>query len=167
MKQYAKILSLCELKKYRDSLGRIVCTSGGFDPIHPGHVTTLVESKQYGDTLIVIVNGNEFLINKKGYAFMDLKARCTIVSCIKGVDYVVPYETQNDFSVSRALMEIRPNIFTKGGDRFNKETIPEWDICIKLGIEVLVGVGREPNWSSSYLLEKWSQDTNRLESRSC
>src|SRR5687768_7983963 len=60
---YARILSLDEFERLRarDDLGTIVCTSGGFDPIHPGHVTCIVESKQFGDTLVVVVNGDGFL----------------------------------------------------------------------------------------------------------
>ena len=89
---YGKIISFEEFDKIRDSLGTIVCSSGGYDPIHPGHATNLIESKRYGDTLVVIVNGDAFLRDKKGKPFMDLKTRCQIVSCIRGVDYVIPFE---------------------------------------------------------------------------
>ena len=60
MKDYAKIISFDEFDEIRDSLGKIVCTSGGYDPIHPGHATCIIESKKYGDTLVVVVNGRCF-----------------------------------------------------------------------------------------------------------
>ena len=77
---YAKIVTLEEFSKIRKTidLGRIVATSGGFDPIHPGHASCLIESKKLGDTLVVIVNGDGFLRNKKGKAFQDLETRCLL-----------------------------------------------------------------------------------------
>lgn len=66
MEKYAPILSFEEFDKIRSGLGKIVCTSGGFDPLHPGHASCIVDSKQYGDTLVVIVNGDSFLKKEKG-----------------------------------------------------------------------------------------------------
>jgi len=157
MNDYAKILSFEEFDFIRDSLGRIVCTSGGFDPIHPGHATCIVESKKYGDTLVVVVNGDGFLTLKKGRPFMNLRTRCMIVSCIRGVDYVIPYETPLDQTVCGALQRIRPHVFTKGGDRVDHSNIPEWQVCQDLGIEVVPQVGLQKNWSSSDLLRKWGE----------
>ena len=86
---YAPVLTLDDFKRLRDDpangMGRIVATSGGFDPIHPGHVTCIVESKALGDTLVVIVNGDAFLRDKKGKAFQDVETRAAIVSAIRGV----------------------------------------------------------------------------------
>ena len=93
----AKIISLKQFAKLRPRLkGKIVMTGGGFDPIHPGHVSLILESKKYGDVLVVIVNGDWFLKNKKGKAFQDLRTRSLIVSGLRGVDYVVPFEIKND-----------------------------------------------------------------------
>jgi cytidyltransferase-like protein len=78
-------------------------TGGGFDPIHPGHVSLILESKQYGDVLVVIVNGDNFLKTKKGKPFQDLKTRSLIVSGLRGVDYVVPFEIKNDMTVTKAI----------------------------------------------------------------
>ena len=64
--KYAEIVSFETFDTLRDSLGRIVCTSGGFDPLHPGHASCLIESKGYGDTLVVVVNGDAFLKGQKG-----------------------------------------------------------------------------------------------------
>src|SRR5215469_11016113 len=119
--KYAPILTLEQFSELRDDpsieMGVVVATSGGFDPIHPGHVSCIVESKQYGDTLVVIVNGDDFLANKKGKPFQDLATRAAIVSGIRGVDYVVTFEIKDDPTVAVALRAVRPAIFTKGGDR--------------------------------------------------
>ena len=151
----APIISFEEFNKLRPGLGKIVATSGGFDPIHPGHISCIASSKQYGDTLVVIVNGDAFLTAKKGKPFQNLKTRCEIVSGIINVDYVVPFEIKNDQTVSRALEALRPDVFTKGGDRIDESTIPEWAICKKLGIKIITGVGEDKIWSSSQFLNDW------------
>jgi cytidyltransferase-like protein len=153
----AHIVSFEEFNAIRSNLGKIVCTSGGFDPIHPGHISCIHESKKFGDTLVVIVNGDSFLKNKKGRPFMDLKTRSTIVSYIRGVDYVIPFEIKNDQTVSRALEQIKPHIFTKGGDRINAKTIPEWTTCEKNNIEIISGIGFNKEWSSSDFLREWGE----------
>ena len=96
----------------------VACTSGGYDPIHPGHISCILDSwvnsmdlKGDHDILTVIVNGDAFLRNKKGESFMDLKTRCQIVSAISGVDYVVPFEIENDQTVCKALEIIKPKYF--------------------------------------------------------
>ncbi len=153
----AKIISFEEFDKIRDSLGKIVCTSGGYDPIHPGHASCIYESKKYGDTVVVIVNGDNFLKKKKGKPFMDLRTRCHIVSHIRGADYVIPFEIENDQTVCVALEKIKPHVFTKGGDRVDEKTIPEWDVCKANGIEVISGVGLKKDWSSSDFLREWTE----------
>ena len=140
-----KIISLEEFAKLRPALGKVVATSGGFDPLHPGHISCILESKQYGDTLAVIVNGDAFLRAKKGKPFQDLRTRCSVVSAIRGVDFVIPFEIENDPTVSRALEIIKPNVFAKGGDRVGKETIPEWEVCEKHNIEIVTEVGLKKN----------------------
>jgi len=157
MSDYAKIVSFEEFDQIRDSLGRIVCTSGGFDPIHPGHATCIVESQKYGDTLVVVVNGDNFLTTKRGKPFMDLITRCQIVSCIRNVDYVIPFEIENDQTVCEALRRVRPHVFTKGGDRTDYTNIPEWQVCQELGIEIVPQVGRPKAWNSSDFLKEWGQ----------
>lgn len=137
--------------------GRIVVTSGGFDPIHPGHISLLQESGKYGDVVVAVINGDAFLRAKKGRPFQDIQTRCLIVSAIRGVDYVVPFELEGDLTVNEALRRLRPAVFTKGGDRVDAESIPEWDICKELGIEIVTGVGAGKQWSSSWFLEAWSQ----------
>ena len=157
MEKYAQILSFEEFDLIHDSLGKIVCTSGGFDPLHPGHATCIVESKQYGDTLVVVVNGDGFLRRKKGKAFMDLQTRCNLVACLRGVDYVIPFEIEDDPTVTQALRRIRPHVFTKGGDRVDNTNIPEWQVCQELGIELVSQVGKPKLWSSSDFLKDWGE----------
>ena len=125
---YAEIVSFDQFDKLRDQLGKIVCTSGGFDPLHPGHTSCIIESKQFGDTLVVIVNGDDFLQNKKGKPFMNLAIRCQIISCLRYVDYVIPFEIKNDATVCEALKRVRPHVFTKGGDRTDLSNIPPYPI---------------------------------------
>jgi D-beta-D-heptose 7-phosphate kinase/D-beta-D-heptose 1-phosphate adenosyltransferase len=159
--KYAPILTLEEFSRLRDEtdLGVVVATSGGFDPIHPGHVSCIVESKQYGDTLVVIVNGDDFLTNKKGKPFQDIDTRCAIVSSIRGVDYVVKFEIRDDPTVAVALRAVRPKYFTKGGDRVAGQTLPqsEESACRDLDILIIDGVGRNKAWSSSNFLQDWGE----------
>jgi len=130
----------------------IYMTSGGFDPMHIGHVRCIKETSSKAlnadihpwnmkGIVVVVVNADSFLIRKKGYAFMPLKERMEIVDAIEGVDFVVPWETDGDQTVIGALETLRPSFFTKGGDRFDASTIPEWDICQKIGCKIITGVG--------------------------
>lgn len=158
---YAPIVTLEQFATIRDEqdLGRVICTSGGYDPIHPGHITCIVESQALGDTMVVVVNGDTFLRTKKGKAFQDLETRCKIVSAIRGVDYVVAFEIEDDMTVAPALNAIRPHVFTKGGDRKKGSTMPasEEEACERHGIELVDGVGLDKAWSSSDSLREWGE----------
>jgi len=134
----------------------LVATSGGFDPIHPGHTSCLIESKKYASELVVIVNGDWFLRNKKGKSFQNLDTRCQIVDAIEGVDYVIPYEVEGDTTVCEALRVIQPDVFTKGGDRV-KGSVPEVKVCEELGIPIKYNVGLAKDWSSSDSLQEWCE----------
>ncbi|MCR9247399.1 MAG: adenylyltransferase/cytidyltransferase family protein [bacterium] len=159
-KSYAQIVELEQFAALRDSaeLGTVICTSGGFDPIHPGHITCIVESKKLGDTLVVLVNDDRFLQQKKGKAFQDLATRCAIVAGIRGVDYVVPFSAPDgDMTVATGLRAVRPRYFTKGGDRVAGKSLPaaEEAACQEFGIEIKDGIGRDKEWSSSDFLAEW------------
>jgi D-beta-D-heptose 7-phosphate kinase/D-beta-D-heptose 1-phosphate adenosyltransferase len=158
----AEIVSFQEFAKLRPKLGKIVATSGGFDPIHPGHISCIIDSKKYGDTLVVIVNGDAFLTAKKGRPFQNLETRSLIVSGIAGVDYVVPFEIKNDQTVSKALEALRPHVFTKGGDRVDKASLPEWKTCKRHNIKIIFGVGEDKKWSSSRFLKEWAEAKDNL-----
>ncbi len=154
---YAQIVDFDEIERRRDELGTIVCTSGGFDPLHPGHATCIVESQKFGDTVIVLVNGDRFLTDKKGRPFQDLETRCNIVACLRGVDFVIPFEIEDDPTVCVALRRLRPHVFTKGGDRTDLHNIPEWEVCQEFGIRIEAGVGLDKQWSSSDFLRDWGE----------
>lgn len=153
----AKIVSLDEFARLRPKLGKIVATSGGYDPIHPGHISLIIDSKKYGDTVVVIVNGDWFLSQKKGRPFQNLDTRCLIVSGIKNVDYVVPFEIKDDMSVNEALKVIKPHVYTKGGDTVDPSTIREWEVCQANNTKVVFGVGENKKWSSSGFTKDWEK----------
>jgi len=153
----AKIVTIKELQALRPHLGRVVLTSGGYDPIHPGHISCIIDSRRYGDTVVVVVNGDAFLKAKKGKPFQDLATRSLIVSALREVDYVVPFEIEGDSTVIQAVAAIRPDVFTKGGDRIDESSIAEWETCQKYGIEVISGVGLSKLWSSSDFLKDWEE----------
>jgi len=138
----------------RKNYNRIVMTSGGFDPLHVGHLECIQASAEVADkgVLVVVVNGDSFLNNKKGYAFMNAESRCKIVSAIKGVDHVLLYEDPVDMTVCHTIAVIKPKFFTKGGDRDSSANVPEFDICKEVGAEVIFRVGGEKIQSSSELV---------------
>jgi len=123
-----------------------VAISGYFDPIHVGHLEYISLSKKLGDYLIVIINNNHQCTLKKGKHFMDENDRAKILEAIEGVDEVF-ISIDQDRTVCKSLEKIRPDIFTNGGDRHNKE-IPEALVCKKYGIELLDGLGKKIRSSS-------------------
>lgn len=141
-------------------------TSGGFDPLHIGHLRCIQETadlakdkhkypSKFPGLVTVLVNCDDFLRAKKGYVFMSLKDRLEIIDGIKGVDAVIPwFYTNDDFTVVKAIDQIKPRYFTKGGDRTDKTNIPEWEICLQRGCKVITGVGGKKIRSSSDLVEK-------------
>ncbi|MDD5726362.1 MAG: adenylyltransferase/cytidyltransferase family protein [Patescibacteria group bacterium] len=148
------VISMEDLLKRLPDLPRpIVATSGGFDPLHVGHLRCILEAKKLGGTLVVIVNGDGFLMRKKRYQFMPCEDRMEIIDGIRGVDYVVDWDDGSQF-VSKAIELIKPNIFAKGGDRAEPKDIPEWDICQQVGCQVVFGVGGGKIRSSSELVEQ-------------
>jgi cytidyltransferase-like protein len=132
----------------------VVVTSGGFAPIHEGHLDCIVESKNYGDLLVVIVNGNGFLERKKGFIYSDEKHRARLVDLLSPVDYVLIWDDGTPY-VDGALQLIRPDVFTKGGDRRNDQSMPQQEInmCKDIGCKIIYGVGGfEKIMSSSELI---------------
>jgi cytidyltransferase-like protein len=123
-----------------------VAISGYFDPIHVGHLEYIEMSKKLGDYLVVIVNNNKQCVLKKGKPFMDEIDRMKIVKAIKWVDEVF-LSVDQDGTVCKSLKKIKPDIFTNGGDRHNKEC-PEAVVCRKYEIELLDGMGDKIRSSS-------------------
>ena len=130
---------------------KIVCVSGYFDPIHIGHIEYFKQSKNIGTKLLVIVNNDNQATLKKGKPFMPMEERIQIIKELRCVDYVVP-SIDEDRTVCKTieLLEPRPHFFCNGGDQ-NNNTIPETDICNKLGIELRDGFGEKVQ-SSSWLI---------------
>ncbi|PKN02809.1 hypothetical protein CVU76_02170 [Candidatus Dojkabacteria bacterium HGW-Dojkabacteria-1] len=140
----------------------IVCTSGYFDPIHPGHISCILESKKYGDILVVALDGDTRCINKKGKPFIPATDRAEIVDAIKGVDYVIIHENPKATNCAEVLEVVKPEVFTKGGDRDDKNRNDpnsglkiEADLIESYGGRIEYGVGKEKVWSSSNYLQEW------------
>ena len=128
---------------------KIVCVSGGFDPVHVGHVRMIQEAARCGD-VIVIANSDAWLMRKKGYVFMNYEQRQEILYAFKGVVDVVEAR-DDDGTVCTTLRHIKPVIFANGGDRGDTNT-PEVQVCQELGIEMLWNVGGGKIQSSSELV---------------
>ena len=149
----------------------VVCTSGYFDPIHPGHISCLLESKKFGDVFVVIIDGDSRSINKKGKPFIPAKDRAEIVDAIKGVDYVVIHENPAATNCLEVVEVIRPDVFTKGGDRNDKDRNDpksglkvEADFIESYGGHIEYGVGAQKVWSSSNYLQEWVDFVNTKKS---
>ena len=136
---------------------KIVTVSGGFDPVHIGHVRMFSAAKKLGTKLIIILNNDNWLIKKKGYAFMPEKERKEVLEAFRAVDKVVltkhPKNPQ-DMSVCETLAEIKPDIFANGGDR-KLNNIPEVDTCRKINCQMIFNLGKGGKvQSSSWLVNK-------------
>jgi cytidyltransferase-like protein len=130
----------------QDISKKVVTVSGYFDPVHIGHIEYFKLAKELGGKLIVILNNDEQAKLKKGKSFMPLKERKTILEAIKYIDEVF-ISVDKDDTVCNSLEIIKPDIFAKGGDRFNHE-IPEAVTCKKLGIKMVDGLGKKIQASS-------------------
>ena len=137
---------------------KIVIVSGGFDPIHSGHIAYLKSAKELGDKLIVALNSDEWLVNKKSKFFMPFTERKAIIESIGFVDEVIDFKDDEAGSCINALEKAKimfPNdqlFFANGGDR-NDKNIPEMSVG---GIEFIFSVGGEDKKnSSSWILKKW------------
>ena len=138
---------------------KVVIVTGGFDPLHSGHIAYFKAARTLGDRLVVGLNSDEWLTRKKGRPFMPLQERLSIVGNISVVDEVVVYNDDDGSSCDaiRLVKARYPNaeiIFANGGDR-TKENIPEMSVE---GVEFAFGVGGEDKKnSSSWILEDWKK----------
>ena len=137
---------------------KIIIVSGGFDPIHSGHIAYFNDARALGDKLVVALNSDNWLINKKGKFFMPFEERRAIIENLSSVDSVIGFDDDHTGSATNALIKIKeiyPNdviAFANGGDR-NKGNIPEMSVE---GVEFIFSVGGDDKKnSSSWILKKW------------
>lgn len=135
----------------------IVVVSGGFDPVHSGHIKLIKEARLLGDMLIVGINSDEWLARKKGRAFMPWNERLCILNNLSSVDEVYTFDDE-DNTAGHLLQQVRAHyptdriIFANGGDR-TQENIPEMSVP---GVEFVFGIGGENKAnSSSWILQEW------------
>ena len=138
---------------------KIVLVTGGFDPIHSGHISYFKAARTLGDMLIVGLNSDEWLERKKGRAFMPWNERLCIVNNLSMVDEVYTFDDA-DGSARQLIHQVRAHypdselIFANGGDR-TKENIPEMDV-VDPNLKFIFGVGGEDKKnSSSWILTEW------------
>jgi len=138
---------------------KIVLVTGGFDPLHSGHIAYLKAAKQLGDILVVGVNSDDWLVRKKGRAFMPLLERTAIIRELACVDFVIDFDDK-DNTAKHAIRMVRQSypqdaiVFANGGDR-TAVNIPEMDVA-DTNITFVFGIGghNKAN-SSSWILEEW------------
>ncbi len=137
---------------------KIIIVSGGFDPIHSGHLAYFKAAKNLGDKLIVALNSDEWLVNKKDKFFMPFCERKSIIENLKMVDSVIGFEDDKLGSATNAIIKVKKMypkdhiIFANGGDR-GKDNITEMLVD---GVEFKFSVGGDDKKnSSSWILKKW------------
>ena len=138
---------------------KVVVVTGGFDPVHSGHIAYFEAAKQLGDILVVGLNSDTWLERKKGKAFMDIYEREKIISSLRVVDKVVCYpdadgSSRNAITGVRAMYPDATIVFANGGDRTHTN-IPEMDVKDD-NLTFAFGVGGEQKMnSSSWILDEW------------
>mgnify|MGYP000880130953 CR=1 FL=1 len=141
---------------------KIVLVTGGFDPLHSGHIAYFNEAKKLGDKLIVGLNSDEWLERKKGKSFMPWNERLNIVSNLKMVDEVYTFMDDDD-SAKNFIMQVRAHypdaklVFANGGDR-TSDNIPEMDVADSETSFVFGVGGEDKKNSSSWILKEWKHD---------
>ena len=140
---------------------KITVVSGGFDPIHSGHISYIKSAKEYGEYLIIALNSDQWLVNKKGKAFMPCEERKSVLENLKEVDEVIDFDDDELGSATQALVKIKNMYpeseinFCNGGDR-GKDNIPEMKVD---GVNFVFSVGGDDKKnSSSWILKNWQYD---------
>ena len=139
---------------------KTVIVTGGFDPLHSGHIEYFKEAKKLGDRLVVGVNSDEWLVRKKGRPFMPFEERSKIIQELRVVDEVIGFN-DNDGTANAAIFHVLSSttdkvIFANGGDRTSKN-IPEMNMFYdRMEVSFAFGVGGENKInSSSWILDEW------------
>ena len=145
----------------------IVLVTGGFDPLHSGHLAYFNEAKKLGDKLIVGVNSDDWLTRKKGRPFMPFEERASIIREMEIVDKVIGFDDSDDSACQAIFHTLSTHgdikvIFANGGDRTNTTT-PEYKIYGDMPyVDFAFGVGGEDKKnSSSWILKEWAQPTTQ------
>ncbi|MGB4076447.1 MAG: adenylyltransferase/cytidyltransferase family protein [Minisyncoccia bacterium] len=146
---------------------KVVAVSGGFDPVHIGHVHLFHDARALGDRLLVILNDDEWLMRKKGYVFMPAHERKELLEHIRSVDEVVIREPCETYDIAHMLERLEVHIFANGGaDRSNENELPspETVVCQARGIKMVFNVGDtgKPQ-SSSWLIRNLAQQVEDFE----
>ncbi|MBT3691159.1 adenylyltransferase/cytidyltransferase family protein [Candidatus Woesearchaeota archaeon] len=146
---------------------KTIVVSGGFDPVHIGHVRMFKEASQHGKVIIILNNDNWIKKFKREKPFMPEKERIEILEAFEDVSKVLlshHKEGTEDISVSKDLRELKPDIFANGGDRKTGDVpLPgsEHEVCEELGIKMLFNMGRGGKvQSSSELIKNKNLNTN-------
>jgi len=138
----------------------IVMVSGGYDPVHVGHIRQFKEASKYGK-VIVVLNSDEWLLRKKDYIFMTYEERKEILQSIKYVYRVFPQIGHED-TMKESILRYKPTHFAKGGDRTpNNMPSEELDACEQVDCEIIYGVGGGKVQSSSWLIDKLKEKVRR------
>ncbi len=139
----------------------IILISGGFDPIHSGHIKLINDANKHGD-VVVLLNSDQWLKNKKGKEFLSFDERKIIMQNIKGVIDVIEFDDSDKTCIdgikkAKSLYKNNEIKFANGGDR-NNNTTPEKEFCDNNNIETLFGIGGDDKSnSSSWILNKWNE----------
>ena len=133
--------------------------SGGFDPLHEGHLAYLKAARQYGH-VVVALNSDDWLLRKKGFVFQPWETRAEILRELRVVSDVIKVDDK-DGTITDALSRVRPEYFANGGDRKEADDNEHY-WCDYLGIKELFGVGGEKINSSSKILETYDNHTKSL-----
>lgn len=139
----------------------IALITGGFDPIHKGHIELIKEAQKIG-RVVVGLNSDQWLKNKKGMNFMPFEERKAILEMMTGVLLATGFNDTDGTAIDaiRVVQNLFPNeavVFCNGGDRTDKN-IPEYDYCVKHQVEMRFGVGGGKANSSSWLLSNWGRN---------
>ena len=143
-------------------MDNIVLVSGGFDPVHSGHIKLIQEASKYGN-VVVLLNSDKWLQKKKGIEFLPFNERATIMMALKNVIDVISCGNKDDTcldGISKAIRKYNDCKikFANGGDRNDKST-PESIFCLENNIELLWGIGgQDKSNSSSWILKKWKDN---------
>lgn len=139
---------------------KVVAVSGGFDPLHKGHLRNMKDAMKLGDKVIAIVTRDDQLLRKKGKPFMCYAEREEIVGSICLSPHKCKYRCEAVKNIDTGITSVesirkyKPDCFAKGGDTWDLDNLPEAKVCGELGIEVVFGVGGfEKVQSSRWLIQ--------------